>query len=354
MKLLSIVSARPNFVKLAAIHHALAARSRADVLHRIVHTGQHFDPLFSDVFFHELGIPVPDVNLGIHGSSNDEQQDNVQRALIPLLQQEHPEYVLVYGDVNGAAAAARVAASLGIPVAHIEAGLRSFDDTMPEERNRIAIDQRASLLFVTEQAGVDNLRGEGITNGVHLVGNTMIDTLVRMLPRIRAVTLPPLPERFALVTMHRPSNVDDAARLTQIMQFLERLSAHVPVVFPLHRRTQKNLDTFGIRIASTHILLIEPQPYLSFLAMIEHAAFVLTDSGGIQEEATFLRRKCFTLRPNTERPCTIEIGSNELIDLADAASVFAYADHPNEAQRFAVPPLWDGRAGERIVDILLT
>ena len=354
MKLFSICSARPNFVKLAAVHHALAALNRSDIHHQIVHTGQHYDPFFSDEFFRELAIPTPSINLEIANGTNEEQQKRVQEACTELFQKNRPDMIIVYGDVNGAAAAARAAHQQGIKIAHVEAGLRSFDSSMPEEHNRIAIDKVASLLFVTEQSGIDNLKKEEITEGVHLVGNTMIDTLIRMLPAIKKQkTVENIGKSYAVVTLHRPSNVDQKETLTALVDFLIELHQKTPIVFPLHRRTQARLSDFGLldRL-SNNIHVLEPLPYLAFKRLVLDASFVLTDSGGIQEETAYLQKKCFTMRPNTERPVTIACGSNELVDViakkGDRNRVLSYAQDPVAFQS-SIPPLWDGKAGERII-----
>lgn len=355
MKLLSVCSARPNFVKLAAIHHAL--KNHSNVEHAIVHTGQHHDPLFSDVFFTELDIPLPTINLEISGGTNEEQQSRVETSCSEVFTKEHPDYVLIYGDVNGAAAAARAAKSAHIPIVHIEAGLRSFDASMPEEHNRIGIDQIASLLFVTEQSGVDNLTKEGITNGVHLVGNTMIDTLIRMLPSIaREEHSMDIPKKFAVATFHRPSNVDTQEACENLVTFLEFISGFITIVLPLHRRTKDRMEQFGLleRLISA-VKITEPLPYLQFMKLVKESHFVLTDSGGIQEEAAYLQKRCFTARFNTERPATIACGSNVLVDISkqeDRDTISAFADSHDDIQS-AIPPLWDGKAGERIINVLL-
>lgn len=355
MKLLSVVSARPNFVKLAAVHHALAASGWPHE-HVIVHTGQHHDPLFSDVFFRELAVPVPQVNLGIHGGTNAEQQVRVEEACLAAFREQAPDTVLVYGDVNGASAAARAAAALGIRLAHVEAGLRSGDLTMPEERNRIAIDGLSALLFATERSGLEHLRAEGARGSAHFVGNTMIDTLIRMLPAVRALpAAADLPAKYGIVTLHRPGTVDDPAKLHHAVAVLEELGRAVPLVFPVHLRTKARLEADGLwgRLAAA-VRCTEPLPYLAFLRLVLDAHFVLTDSGGIQEETTYLQKKCFTARPNTERPVTCTVGSNELVDLhvpADVARIVAWARGEGGAVG-SIPELWDGRAGERIVAVL--
>lgn len=356
MHLCSIVAARPNFMKLAGFHHAFTAAKIPGWQHSIVHTGQHHNPLLSNVFFRELDIPEPDANLGVKGgATNEETVARTREACVPVLQRLQPNLVLVYGDVSGALGGAQAAKELGIAVAHVEAGLRSFDQTMPEERNRIAIDRLADLLFVTERSGVENLQREGITRGVHLVGNTMIDTLQRMGSLLQQS--PPLrhPERFAVVTLHRPSNVDAEAALQENIRFLEHVAEQCPIVFPLHPRTAAALQKFSLQLPPS-IHVSAPLGYIEFLRLVHRADFILTDSGGIQEEAAFLGKKCFTLRKNTERPCTLEEngGSNTLIDLAkeeDRQNVLAYATNPVMVA-VRLPKEWDGRAGERIMDIL--
>lgn len=356
LTVLSSASARPNFVKLAAMHHAIAARK--DVRHLIVHTGQHYDPVFSDVFFRELGIPTPTRNLGIKGGFDRETViDLTACAMTPVLEELQPDIILVYGDVNGAVGAARAAKTIGIPLGHVEAGLRSFDDSMPEERNRIEIDQLSDVLFVSEESGMRNIVNEKLTGQAHLVGNTMIDTLVRMQTAIDRAAVPPnLPGRFAIATLHRPANVDRAEDLKRNLTFLAELSKYCPVVLPLHRRTQENIRRFNLSDSlPSSIILLEPLGYIEFLALVRRSAFILTDSGGIQEEATFLRKKCFTLRLNTERPSTLENGSNTLIDLtkeADRKTVLDFASAPRDPV-VIIPPLWDGKAGERIVNRLM-
>jgi UDP-N-acetylglucosamine 2-epimerase (non-hydrolysing) len=331
--------------------------SLENVRHVIVHTGQHYDPLFSDVFFTELGIPTPDYNLGIRGGEREQVIDDTQEAFANILPSIDPAVVLVYGDVNGAVGAARAAKASGYLLAHVEAGLRSFDASMPEELNRIAIDQLADVLLCSEQSGVEHLQREGVRGEVHLVGNTMIDTLVRMLPVIEHAVLPPdLPASYAVATLHRPSNVDDQAMLRLTVSVLRDVSSTMPILLPVHHRLQAALEKHGLMHAlPPSIHLLAPQPYLSFLRLIIGARFILTDSGGIQEEATFLHKRCFTLRANTERPSTIECGSNVLIDLSQDTQRKRLL---TDAKHFApphvtVPALWDGRAGEKIMNILL-
>ncbi len=353
MKICSVAAARPNFVKLAAVHHAIL---QSDHEHVIVHTGQHYDPLFSDIFFEQLNIALPSHNLGIHGGTREEVIAATEQAFSAILPSIKPDIVLVYGDVNGAVGAARAAKKAGIRLAHVEAGLRSFDASMPEEHNRILIDNIADLLFCSEQSGMRNLEKEHISGERFLVGNTMIDTLVRMLPHIQDVALPfALPEHFAIATLHRPSNVDQPEDFRRTIDFLNTIAGHMPVIFPLHLRARKNLDAFGLSdIISKNIQLIDPLGYIQFLHLVTKSTFILTDSGGLQEEATYLKKRCFTLRKNTERPSTIESGSNVLIDLdhaADVEQVVAFAKQPENIS-VRVPELWDGATGERIVKLL--
>lgn len=356
MKLLSVVSARPNFVKLAAVHHAIAEREDPSVEHVIIHTGQHYDPLFSDVFFSELAIPLPAYNLGVHDGEREEVIARTEEALLPLLARLHPDCILVYGDVNGAAGAAQAARHLGLRLAHIEAGLRSGDLSMPEEHNRIAVDALADLLFCTEESALEHLVAEGVRGEAFLVGNTMIDTLIRMMPIITKQNLPGgIPETFSIVTLHRPSNVDSEEALSSVLQFLAEVSQRCPLILPVHHRLHDALDQFHLQgILPSSVLLLPALPYLQFLRLLQESRFILTDSGGIQEEATYLKKRCFTLRRNTERPVTILSGSNTLIDPAcpeDRKKVLRYAANP-VLPTVTIPPLWDGMAGERILKTL--
>lgn len=356
MKILSVASARPNFVKLAAIDHAIRAANDPTLEHVIVHTGQHYDPLFSDVFFEQLDIRLPAHNLGVHGGTREEAIERTRVAMLPVIAEEKPDVVLVYGDVNGAVGAARAATELGIRLAHVEAGLRSFDNAMPEELNRIEVDALSALLFCSEESGVRHLSAEAVKGQVHFVGNTMIDTLIRMLPRVGDAPLPAgLPASYAVATLHRPSNVDDADALKSVLDFIGDVSAKCPVVLPVHHRLRASMDRFNLsEMLPKTVLLVEPQPYLSFLRLMGDARFLLTDSGGIQEEAVLLRKRCFTLRRNTERPSTIAVGSNLLIDPSlprDRAVALEFAAAPGDVG-VDIPQLWDGHAGARIVDIL--
>ncbi len=336
------------------MHHALREKSPATE-HVIIHTGQHYDPLFSDVFFEQLALPTPDENLGIHGGTREEVIAKTAEAFTQVLEHQQPDLVLVYGDVNGAVGAARAASAAGIPLAHVEAGLRSFDESMPEEHNRKEIDGLADLLLCSEQSGVDHLQAEEARGEVHLVGNTMIDTLIRMKPAIDREPLAVQEDRFSVVTLHRPGNVDDKAVLESLVSFLTEISTSCSLVLPVHHRLKSRLLEFSLfdQIPQT-IHLIDPLGYIPFLRLVSAANFIVTDSGGVQEEAAFLGKRCFTLRPNTERPATIESGSNTLINPqseADRQTVLQYVESPSSLE-VRVPKVWDGQAGTRIVEVI--
>jgi UDP-N-acetylglucosamine 2-epimerase (non-hydrolysing) len=346
-----VVGARPNFMKAAPVIRALAGYP--SVRQVLIHTGQHYDVNMSDVFFQQLGMPAPDVNLQVGSGSHAQQTAAIMSQFEPVVMEKKPSLVMVYGDVNSTIAAALVCAKLGISVAHVEAGLRSFDRTMPEEINRVLTDQISDLLFTPSEDGNRNLAREGISaDRVHLVGNVMIDTLVRMLPHARVPDID-LPPRYILVTLHRPSNVDDLPWLEQLLQTLAELSDHAPVLFPVHPRTAKALNDLPKRVGAEHVRLLEPLPYLPFLALLQKASLVITDSGGIQEETTFLGVPCLTVRENTERPITVECGTNVLVgrDL-DLLRESAHRILGGEKKQGRVPALWDGRAAERIAEIV--
>jgi UDP-N-acetylglucosamine 2-epimerase (non-hydrolysing) len=355
-KIMSVVGTRPNFMKTVPVVAALAARPD-EFEHVLVHTGQHYDDAMSRVFFEELGVGEPDHMLNVGSGSHAQQTARVMERLEPLLLEIEPDVVLVPGDVNSTMAAALVAAKLHVPVGHIEAGLRSFDRSMPEEVNRVVADAVSELLFIHSPEARDNLLAEGAADdGIHYVGNTMIDTLVAMLDRIRALRAP---ERhgltrgeYLLVTLHRPALVDGALLAEAIAQ-LAAVTRELPVVFPCHPRTRAGLETLGIDAAATGIRLMEPLGYLEFMGLVDGAAGALTDSGGIQEETTFLGIPCFTLRDNTERPVTVELGTNVLLGLAperiaEVPGLIAGAHD----RRAAALPLWDGHAGQRIAAVL--
>jgi len=351
IKILHVVGARPNFMKMAPVVMALGAR---EVDQLVVHTGQHYDRNMSEIFFRQLGLPEPDINLEVGSASHAVQTAEIMTRFENVVLKEEPEWVLVYGDVNSTVAAVLVCAKLGIRTAHVEAGLRSRDRTMPEELNRLVTDQLADLLLTPSRDGDENLLAEGVPpERIHLVGNVMIDTLVRLLPHAKAPR--GLPDTYALVTLHRPANVDDAAMLRAIAACLVDLSTRLPILFPIHPRTRARASALGIDFGHhEHLHLLEPLGYLEFLALQRDARVVITDSGGIQEETTYLGVPCLTLRPNTERPVTITIGTNQLIG-SDLDHLRREVDAilAGKAKQGAIPELWDGRAAERIAAILV-
>lgn len=353
MQILHVVGARPNFMKVAPVHRALAARRGIEQV--LVHTGQHYDVNMSDVFFQQLSIPAPDVNLGVGSGSHGKQTAEIMIGFEALVQKQRPDLVLVYGDVNSTVAAALVCAKLGIQVGHVEAGLRAFDRTMPEEINRLVTDQLADFLFTPSADGDENLANEGIAKRkIFLVGNVMIDTLIRLLPVAEKVSLDGVPGKFVLVTLHRPSNVDDPASLTSLLETLGAISREVAVVFPVHPRTRQRIKDLQITLpAGDRLLLLEPKPYIDFLALQRRAVAVVTDSGGIQEETTYLGVPCITARENTERPITVTMGTNVLVG-HDMKVLYHELKRilDGDTKKHQVPPLWDGKASERIADIV--
>jgi UDP-N-acetylglucosamine 2-epimerase (non-hydrolysing) len=356
--ILSVVGARPNFMKIAPIDRALRPYAR-DLQHQICHTGQHYDERMSKVFFADLGLPAPDFHLGVGSGSHAEQTARIMVEFEKVVLADRPDLVLVVGDVNSTVACSLVAAKLQIPVGHVEAGLRSWDRTMPEEINRIVTDSLADFLFVTEQSGLDNLSREGVApEKVHFVGNVMIDSLAQHLEKAQSSailkTLALERGTYVVVTLHRPSNVDSFEGLQGTVTLLNTLASHRRVIFPVHPRTLKSLEQLGLRSKfSSNITALEPVGYIDFLALIEHADLILTDSGGIQEESTYLGVQCVTLRPNTERPITVSMGTNHLVgvDLEHALEV-CLKILGGERKHGAVPPLWDGKSAERIAAIL--
>lgn len=329
-----------------------ALKSRQDVTQTLVHTGQHYDANMSDVFFQQLGMPQPDVNLEVGSGSHARQTADIMSRFEPVVLERKADMVLVYGDVNSTVAAALVCSKLRIRVGHVEAGLRSFDRTMPEEVNRLLTDQMADLLFTPSEDGDRNLAREGVAREkIHRVGNVMIDSLVRLLPLALQSKMEGLPDRYALVTLHRPANVDDDRILKSILQSLLEVNAELKVVFPVHPRTRQRIADFGLDAAQLHLL--EPLPYIEFLALQRRAAVVITDSGGIQEETTYLKVPCLTLRQNTERPVTVTQGTNVLVGQdATRLRVELRKILDGSAKKGSVPPLWDGHAGARIAAIL--
>jgi UDP-N-acetylglucosamine 2-epimerase (non-hydrolysing) len=347
--ILHVVGARPNFVKAAPVMRAL---KKLGLRQTLVHTGQHYDRNMSDVFFMQLEIPEPDVNLGVGSGSHAGQTADIMRGFEPVVLEYLPDIVVVYGDVNSTVAAALVCAKLLIPVGHVEAGLRSFDRTMPEEINRIVTDRLSDLLFTPSEDGDSNLLKEGVPQDkIHRVGNVMIDSLVQLLPAARRCPSNGFPERLALVTLHRPSNVDDSHNLRRILDSLLEASQRIDIVFPAHPRTRQKINEFGLRVPRLNLL--DPMPYVEFLALQTRAAVVITDSGGIQEETTYLGVPCLTLRENTERPITVTMGTNTLVG-EDKNRLNAELDKilNGNGKKGFVPPLWDGHAGERVAAII--
>jgi len=339
-------------MKLAPVVRALNARSGVE--QSVVHTGQHYDQNMSEVFFRELGIGPPDINLKVGSNSHATQTAEIMTRFERIVSPHRPDWVVVYGDVNSTLAAALVCAKLSIAVAHVEAGLRSFDRSMPEEINRVLTDQLADRLFTPSEDGNRNLEREGIpAERIHLVGNVMIDTLIQMLPLAKQ-KLPSHPERFGLVTLHRPSNVDDLPWLLDTLAALSELAKRVPLLFAVHPRTRERLEASGFNGGcSPDLHLLDPIPYLEFLGLQTKASFVITDSGGIQEETTFLGIPCLTVRENTERPITVSLGTNILVGRSVATLMKAANDVlSGQEKKGAVPPFWDGHAAERIADIL--
>ena len=337
-------------MKAAPVLRALTEQPQVE--QTLVHTGQHYDASMSEVFFQQLAIPAADVNLEVGSGTHAWQTAEIMRRFEPVVLDRKPDLVLVYGDVNSTVAAALVCSKLLISVGHVEAGLRSFDRTMPEEINRLLTDQLADFLFTPSEDGDKNLEQEGVDPAkIHRVGNVMIDSLVRLLPMALERKMDGLPNRYALVTLHRPSNVDDDRVLRNILEVLLEVNAELKVVFPVHPRTRRRITEFGMD--PTQLYLMEPLPYIEFLALQRRAVVVITDSGGIQEETTYLKVPCLTLRQNTERPVTVNIGTNVLVGQdggklrAELRKILEGRGKPG-----TVPPLWDGHAAERIAEIL--
>lgn len=355
--LLSVVGARPNFMKLAPVVRALARRPA--IRHYVVHTGQHYDPEMSASFLAELQIPAPDHNLDVGSGSHAQQTATIMQRLEPVLLEARPGMILVYGDVNSTVAAALVASKLGIGVAHVEAGLRSRDWSMPEEVNRVVTDRLSDLLFAPSRDGVVNLLAEGVpAERIHLVGNTMIDSLIWALPAAEKTDAPARHgvegAPYVLVTLHRPSNVDHPDTLLALLKALQAVGQDRPVLFPVHPRTRERIRALGWREAGAgDVRLLEPLPYLTMLGLTRSASLVLTDSGGLQEETSFLGIPCVTVRPNTERPVTCELGTNRLVAPDTAAILSAVgAALATGRNRRAPIPRWDGRTAERIAGVL--
>jgi UDP-N-acetylglucosamine 2-epimerase (non-hydrolysing) len=363
MKILNVVGARPNFMKIAPLMAEYKRHENVNAV--LVHTGQHYDDTMSHFFFEDLGIPKPDINLGVGSCSHAVQTAEIMKRFEPILIDHEPDVVVVVGDVNSTIACGLVATKLGIKLAHVEAGLRSFDRSMPEEINRILTDIISDLLFCTEQAGIDNLLAEGVApDKIHMVGNVMIDTLLCHLEKAEQSTiLEDLCQKgcvdgdsFALLTLHRPSNVDNPVVFSRILDALEAIQEDLPVLFPAHPRTQKSISSLGLQArveGLKNMHLMDPIGYLDFLKLQATAKIVLTDSGGIQEESTILKVPCITLRESTERPATVSLGSNQVVGTDTEKIIAAYRNVVSGSLKEPqIPPLWDGHAAERIVHIL--
>ncbi len=361
MKLLLVVGTRPNLVKASALGRAFRRNSALDLV--LVHTGQHYDDSLSGQFFAQLDLPAPQYTLNVSPGSITRQTADIMTRLEPVLVAEQPDWVVVIGDVTSTLAAALAARQLSIRVAHVEAGLRSNDWAMPEEMNRVLTDKLADVLFVTEQSGVDNLLREGVPpEKIQFVGNVITDTLVHCRPQANALdtvgALGLIPKQYVLMTMHRPANVDTYVGLQAVLHIAETTARQLTVVWPLHPRTRAGLVRFGLfdtLMQLPNVRLLEPQGYLAFSNLLEHAAVVLTDSGGVQEETTFLNVPCLTLRTTTERPVTITQGTNQLVPALDPilvqekiGNILAGPPHPG-----TLPPFWDGCAAERIREFFL-
>jgi UDP-N-acetylglucosamine 2-epimerase (non-hydrolysing) len=355
IRIINICGARPNFMKIAPLMAVYKSDSR--ILPYLVHTGQHYDEKMSDLFFRQLEIPEPDINLEVGSASHAVQTAEIMKRFEPVVLDFRPDYVLVVGDVNSTIACGLVAQKLGVRLIHVEAGLRSFDRMMPEEVNRVLTDAISDLLFVTERAAIENLTREGVSaDKIHFVGNVMIDTLLKHLDKARQTpvlaNLGLTPGQYGLVTLHRPGNVDDPERLSSILEGLFHIARSTPLLFPVHPRTKKIIETMGWarKCESANLRLVEPFGYLEFLNLMSSAMVVLTDSGGIQEETTVLGVACFTLRENTERPVTIAEGTNRLVTPGRDAIIEAWNSLHRESHALPRrPELWDGLAAQRIV-----
>jgi UDP-N-acetylglucosamine 2-epimerase (non-hydrolysing) len=358
-KIISVVGARPNFMKVAPIHKAFQ-NYNDKINHLVCHTGQHYDEKMSKVFFDELELPKPDFYLGVGSGSHAEQTGKIMIEFEKILQTEKPDLIIVVGDVNSTIACSLTASKLHIPTAHVEAGLRSFDREMPEEVNRVLTDQISEFLFVTESSGIENLANEGIEdNKVFMVGNVMIDSLAHYLEKAKSSNVlndhKLESSRFILVTMHRPSNVDNENQLKGIVHLLNTVSEKRKVLFPIHPRTRKNLTTFKLDgELNTNVILSDPIGYLDFVNLLQNSELVITDSGGIQEETTYLGIQCITTRTTTERPVTVEIGTNHLVgtDFTIAENT-ALKILDGTIKSGSIPKLWDGKAADRIVEIII-
>jgi UDP-N-acetylglucosamine 2-epimerase (non-hydrolysing) len=359
-RIINIVGARPNLPKIAPLIREMQRHPEIEPL--LVHTGQHYDENLSNIFFRQMGIPAPHMNLGVGSGTHAEQTAEILKRVEPILLEQQPDLVVVVGDVNSTIAVSLAAVKMGIPVAHVEAGLRSFDRSMPEEINRVLTDALSEYLFATEGDAVDNLLREGRPpEFIHLVGNVMIDSLLHFLPFAQQSRIGNELglcdgkgwRSFGVLTLHRPSNVDSTEKLTELLGTIDAIAHRVPIVFPVHPRTQQRLAQGGIK-HHPQLRVIPPLGYLDFLCLLSKATLALTDSGGIQEETTALGVPCLTLRENTERPVTLSLGTNVLVG-TDPSKIVAATEQilRGEGKMGRMPPLWDGHAAERIVGILL-
>lgn len=358
MKLLCVAGARPNFMKIAPILREM--KKHQSLQPKLVHTGQHYDNKMSDVFFKELQIPAPDIHLNVGSGTHAEQTAEIMKRFEAVVLQEKPDWVVVLGDVNSTLACSVTAAKLHVPVAHVEAGLRSYDRTMPEEINRLVTDAIAEVLFTTEKSGNENLLKEGKSeNQIYFTGNVMIDSLVFAKPQInqsQVSTDLQLPEKsYCVTTLHRPSNVDNPKTLAKIFEIFDAIQNQLPVVFPIHPRTRKMIETFGLsdKVSKMkNLKLVDPVGYFDFVHLTAHAKMAITDSGGLQEETTYLGVPCLTMRENTERPITIEVGTNTLVG-SDERLIYSKVDEiiKGTYKKGNIPELWDGRAAERITEV---
>jgi len=357
-KIISVVGARPNFMKVAPIHRAFL-KYKENISHLVCHTGQHYDEKMSKIFFEDLGLPHPGFYLGVGSGSHAEQTAKVMIEFEKVLLAEKPELIIVVGDVNSTIACSLVASKLNIKTAHVEAGLRSFDRKMPEEINRILTDSISDFLFVSEESGLSNLKKEGIDDSkVFFVGNVMIDSLIHHLPKSESSNVMKEynlePSKFILVTLHRPSNVDSEEFAKELLHLFNVLSEKKKIIFPIHPRTKKNFLSFGFKAENDKILLTDPIGYIDFLSLTKNAELIITDSGGIQEESTYLGVQCITVRNNTERPVTVSVGTNQLVgrDLKKVEEVALNILNGNK-KKGKIPELWDGKTAERIAEILV-
>jgi len=361
MKVIQVVGARPNFMKVAPLHRAI--QKLTGWTSKIVHTGQHFDAKMSDVFFTQLELPEPDFFLGIGGGSHTEVTAKIMVAFEKIVEAEKPDLIIVVGDVTSTLACTLVAIKMGIKVAHVEAGLRSFDRTMPEELNRILTDSVADYLFVTEESGMQHLKNEGVADErVFFAGNVMIDSLVRYQEKAKTTTIledlstvdcPLTTGNYIVMTMHRPANVDTEKGLQSILELIELSSQDTKIIFPIHPRTRAHMEKFGLADRldqAKNLIMTEPLGYLEFIQLMSNATAILTDSGGIQEETTYLGVPCLTFRDSTERPITVTIGTNQLLSDLDPKKTYAALKEilAGKVKKGSIPPLWDGKAAERI------